>query len=123
MKIFFKIDQADLCHRGIDSDDPIVAFDIKPETLSVDERDLLYRHLLNSNRGCDVVHDRERALAGESEVVPVGGEPGETMVVAKDKTLESLLDALRELEMQIYPIDEIAFQPLTGFNRCRILRL
>src|SRR5580658_5292792 len=114
MRIIFKIIQADLFHRGINTDDPIVPLNVNPETLSPDESDLLFRHLLDSDRGgCDVVHNRERALAGENEVVPIGGEPGATTVVAKDKTFESLLDALRKieiLEMPTHPIDEIAFK-------------
>src|SRR5580658_3585839 len=114
MNILFKIDQADLFHRGIDTNDPIVSLHVNPEALSPDEHDLLFRHLLDSNRGgCDVVHNRERALERENEVVPIGGEPGATTVVAKDKTFESLLDALRKieiLEMPTHPIDEIAFK-------------
>ncbi|HUA68709.1 MAG TPA: hypothetical protein VMA13_09190 [Candidatus Saccharimonadales bacterium] len=123
MKIFFKIDQADLFRRGIDSDDSIVELNVNPATLPADQHDLLSRHLLPSDGGCEVVHDRERALQGETEVVPVGGKPGATMVVAESPALESVLAALRELEMQTGPMDEIAFKPLTVFNDRRILRL
>jgi hypothetical protein len=101
MKIRFKIDLTDLFRRRIDAETSIVALDIDPSTLPEDQHELIGKHLLNNNDGgCNVVHDPQRAQQLEGEVVPIGERPGADLVEAKNPTLESLLEALTELEAQ-----------------------
>src|SRR5258708_6891823 len=98
MKIKFKVDPADLFRRGIDAVTPIVSLDLNPATLPGDQRELIAKHLLIAEDGCNVVHDPQRAIPGE--VALPGHHPGASLVEAKIPTLESLLEALTELESQ-----------------------
>jgi hypothetical protein len=67
--------------------------------LTENQRQLFVGHLLSTDNGCDVVHDSERARQS-GETVPVGGHPGADLIEAKEPTIESLLEALTELESQ-----------------------
>jgi len=97
MKITFKINQVDLFYRGIDVPSPTKSLEVNPSSLPENQRQLFVGHLLSTDYGCDVVHDSERARQSV-ETVPVGGHPGADLVEAKEPTLESLLEALAELE-------------------------
>jgi hypothetical protein len=99
MKIRFKIDRVDLFRRGIDAPSPTASLDVNPSVLPENQRQLLARHLLTTDDDCDVVYDPERAKQ-LVETVPVGGHPGADLIEAKEPTLESLLEALTELESQ-----------------------
>ena len=61
--------------------------------LSLDQRELIAKHLLDAGDACDVVYDPERV----DEVAPVGGHPGGDLIEVKDATVDSLLMALGEL--------------------------
>jgi hypothetical protein len=99
MKITFKIDQVDLFCRGIDAPSPTTSLEVNPSSLTENQRQLFVGHLLPTDDGCDVVHDSERARQ-LVETVPVGGHPGADLIEAKEPTLDSLLEALAELELQ-----------------------
>jgi hypothetical protein len=99
MKITFRADLVDSWCNGIDVPAPIVSLDVNPSTLAEEQRELIGKHLLATDDGCNVVHDPERAKQS-CEVVPLGGHPGAEFVEAKNPTLESLLKALAELESQ-----------------------
>lgn len=79
MKIRFKIDQADLFRRGIDAPKSVVSIEVNPADLPQETRDLIARHL----EGIDVMQCREG---------------GAELVMAKDPTLESLVERLRQIE-------------------------
>lgn len=93
MKIRFRTDPVELFRRGIDTTTSIVSFEVEPSTLTEEQRELISKHLLATDDGCDVVYDPERAKASW-EVVPIGGRPGGDLVEAKKPTLESLLEAI-----------------------------
>jgi hypothetical protein len=89
----FKIDAVDWLRRGIDTNSSIISVEVNPAMLSLDQRGLIAKHLLDASDACDVVYDPERV----HEVVPVGGQPGADLIEVKDATIDSLLMALREL--------------------------
>jgi hypothetical protein len=99
MKIRFKVDQANLFFRGMDVATSIVLLEVNPSTLPKNQYELIGRHLLNGDDGCDVVHDPERAKQSY-EVVPIGARPGADLVEAKEPTLDSLLEELKALQLQ-----------------------
>jgi len=72
MEIRFRIDQADLFRRGIDTTSSIVSLEINPAMLPEDQRELISKHLL----GTDVVYDPKRAVQPD-EVVPIGDDRGQ----------------------------------------------
>jgi len=102
MKIRFKIDQVNLFCRGIDAPSPIASLEVNPSSLTENQRQLFVGHLLLTDDCCDVVHDSERARQSV-ETVPVGGHPGADLIEAKEPTLNSLLEALTELETNFSP--------------------
>lgn len=98
MKIRFKTDQASMFQKGIDSTTSIVLLDIDPSIIPKDQRDLISKHLLNADGGCDVVYDPERAKQSY-EVVPLGRCPGGDLIEAKEPTLASLLSELKTIQL------------------------
>jgi hypothetical protein len=84
MKIRFKIDQADRFRRGLDTPKSIISIEVKPADLPQETRDLIARHL----EGIDVVE-------GSGEFYR-----REQLVMAKDPSLDSLVQRLREIEAQ-----------------------
>jgi hypothetical protein len=98
MKIRFKVDQANLFRNGIDAATSIVLLEVNPSTLPKNKHELISKHLLNADDGCDVVHDPERARQSY-EVVPIGGRRGADLVEAKEPTLDSLLEELKTLQL------------------------
>ena len=101
MKIRFKTDLVDLFRRGINGNNSIASLEVDPATLRMDQRELIYKHLLPDEAGdaLYVVHDPVRAEQ-PNEVVPIGGRPGADLVEARSPTLDSLLTALEELQSQ-----------------------
>ena len=100
MKIAFKIDRVDLFRKGIDAATPMCLLEVNPSLLSEEERELLAKHLLDTDEVCNVVYDPARAEQ-EYDVVPVGGHPAADLVEAKNQTVESLLEALTEYEFKV----------------------
>ena len=102
MKIQFKVDRLKLLLRGIDTESSIFILQVNPATLPLDDRELIYRHLLpnESDDTVSVVYDPGRARQPD-EVVPVGGRPGADLVEAESPTLDSLLMSLKELQPKV----------------------
>lgn len=99
MKITFGIDLVDSWRNGINVPSPIACLEADPSMLSTEQRELIGKHLLATDDGCTVVYDPERAKPSD-EVVPIGGHPGADLIKAKKPTVESLVEALAELERQ-----------------------
>jgi len=99
MKITIKIDQVNSWRNKIDVPAPVVSLEVNPSALSQEQLELIAKHLLQTDDGCSAVYDTERARQPD-EVVPIGGQAGAELVEAKLPTLESLLEALKELESE-----------------------
>ena len=97
MKIRFKVSQTELFRRGQDIPTGVVSLEVDPARLSQEDRDLIFRHLLETDNGIDVVHDPEHAKWEYGWAVPVGERPADELVEAKGPNLDDLLEALKDL--------------------------
>jgi hypothetical protein len=95
MIIRFKVSQTELFRRGVDAPDGIVSLSVDPTHLREDERELIFRHLFETDDGIDVVYDLEHATWEYGWPVPIGGHPASDLVEANGPNLSDLLGALR----------------------------
>lgn len=98
MIIRFKVSQTELFRRGVEAPNGIVSLDVDPTLLGEDERELIFRHLFETDDGIDVVYDLEHATWEYGHPVPVGGHPAFELVEAHGSNLSDLLETLRQLE-------------------------
>jgi hypothetical protein len=101
MTIRFKLSQTEMFRRGVNAPEGIVTLDVDPATLSEDERELIFRHLFETDDGINVVYDPKHANWEYAWPVPVGGHPAFELVEASGSNLSELLETLRQLESHV----------------------
>ena len=111
MIIRFKVSQTELFRRGDDPPGGIVSLDVDPSPLCQNDRELIFRHLLETDNGIDVVYDPEHAKWEYGWAVPIGGHPPDELVETHGPNLSDLLDALRELERHANQPTQAVYPP------------